>query len=89
MNVSDGKYTGPLTPEQVIEQFEFRIEIHEQYDELVQEDPNTWRGYGNHEFHLWAINGYEHAIKYIKDRNPVRCTLSVAFATILKTILRR
>ena len=89
-NVNDGKYVGPLTPEQVVKQFLFRIEIHETYDELVQEDLATWSGYGSHEFHQWAINGYEHGIKYIQENNPVvyRCSTGEAFATIFGFIIK-
>ncbi len=88
MDILDGKYTGELTPEQVIEQYEFRISIHITYDELVQEDPATWSFYGSHEFHQWAINGYEHGIEYIRERNPVRnvCSTAEAFSTIFRMI---
>jgi len=74
--ITDGKYAGPLTPDEVIEQFEFRISIHETYVGLVLDDPITWGGYGDYNFHMWAINGYQHAIKYIKENNPVvyRCS---------------
>jgi len=89
MNVLDGKYTGPLTPEQTITQFKFRIEIHETYDELVQEDPETWSAFGSHEWHQWAINGYKKGIYWIKECNPVRCSLSEAFSTIIRMIFRR
>lgn len=66
MNVCDGKYVGPLTKTQVVKQFEYRIQIHETYAGLVLDDPITWGGFGDYEFHMWAINGYEHAIKYLK-----------------------
>uniref|UniRef100_A0A6M3J2Z6 Uncharacterized protein n=1 Tax=viral metagenome TaxID=1070528 RepID=A0A6M3J2Z6_9ZZZZ len=89
-NVCDGKYNGDLTPEQVVEQFEFRISIHETYAGLVLDDPITWGGFGDYDFHCWATNGYEHAIKYIKENNPVvyKCSLGEAFTTILRMFWR-
>ncbi len=68
MNVCDGKYTGDLTKEQVIEQFLYRIEIHETYAGLVLDDPVTWGGFGDYEYHLWAINGYWWAIAYLRGK---------------------
>jgi len=69
MNVNDGKYAGPLTVEQVIVQFEYRISIHESYAGLVVDDPDRWIQFGSYEFHCWAINGYREAIRHLKGED--------------------
>ena len=68
MDVCDGKYVGPMTKAQVIEQLEYRIAIHETYAGLAQDNPKSYyaRVYGSYEFHMWAINGYKEAIRHIK-----------------------
>ena len=66
MNVCDGKYVGKLSKAQVVTQFNYRIMIHETYAGLVLDDPDRWIAFGSYEFHTWAINGYEWAIKYLK-----------------------
>lgn len=88
-DVTDGKYVGMLTPEEVIEQFEYRVQIHETYAGLVLDDPQRWAAFGDYGFHMWAINGYEWGIKYIQENNPVvyRCHLTEAIATISKAII--
>lgn len=65
MNVCDGKYAGPLTADQVITQFEYRIGIHESYAGLVLDDPARWIQFGSYEFHMWAINGYREGIRHM------------------------
>ena len=83
--VTDGKYVGELTPEQVVEQFEYRIQIHESYAGLVLDDPQTWSRFGSYEFHMWAINGYTWGIKYAKENNPVvyKCSFGQALLKLL------
>ncbi len=86
--VVDGKYTGELSAVEVIEQFEYRIGIHETYAGLVLDDPDRWSAFGTYEFHMWAINGYEWGIKYIHENNQVeyRCNVSEAFSTLFKAL---
>jgi len=90
MNVCDGKYVGSLTPEQVMEQFEYRIRIHESYAGLVVQQPSRFSPitYGDYEYHMWAINGYEEAIGHLKEKILPVCTLPEAFATIYRVILK-
>lgn len=92
-DVTDGKYVGDLTPEETIEQYEYRILIHESYAGLVVQNPSQYppRIYGSYEYNMWAINGYEWGIKYIRERNPIRyvCTNSEAISTIIRMIFRR
>ena len=87
IDVCDGKYVGPLTPDEVIEQYRYRILIHETYAGLVLDDP-AWLSFGSYEYHLWAINGYEEGIRHILECYIVKykCTLAEAFATIIKAI---
>jgi len=52
---------------QLIEHLDFRKSIHETYYGLIIEgkfDPRV--GYGDANFQLWAIEGYENAIYYLK-----------------------
>ncbi len=92
-NVLDGEYVGELTPSEVVEQFLYRIMIHETYAGLVLEDPPRYIGFGSYGFHMWAINGYEHAIQYIQENNPVeyivetKCDLNEALHTISRAIV--
>lgn len=92
-NVTDGNYVGELCPDQVIEQFEYRILIHEYWACAVVEDPiqNLPSVYGDYWYHLWAINGYKEGIRHIQDRPEkivYMCTLSEAISTIGKAIIR-
>jgi len=50
----------------LIQHIEFRIGIHETYWGLVEDDPYTWSGTGTAEFHIWAIEGYENVIYYLR-----------------------
>ena len=50
----------------LIKHLEFRIQIHETYWGLVEDDPAIWFGFGSVEFHQWAIEGYQNAIFYLK-----------------------
>lgn len=89
-DVTDGKYAGTLTPEENIEQFEYRAGIHQSYIDLMEREPNAgWEAFGSEEWHLWAINGYEWGIKYIQENNPVeyRCDLNEALHTISRAIV--
>lgn len=97
VNVNDGKYTGKLTPEQVIEQFEYRILIHESYAGLVVQNPSYYppRIYGDYDYQMWAINGYRWGIKYIQlyidgaipaAKPKSSCILSQAIITCLNTL---
>lgn len=87
-DVTDGAYVGTLTPEEVIEQFLYRISIHATYSELIDDDP-AWEVYGTKEFHDWAINGYYEGIRHIQESNPVvyKCTLGEAVSTILRALI--
>lgn len=87
--VTNGKYVGELTPEETVEQFLYRISIHETYAGLVLDNPQGYIAFGSYEFHLWAINGYEWGIKYIQENNPVvyKCTLGGAVSTILRALI--
>ena len=96
MNVTDGKYTGTLTPEQVIEQYKFRAGIHLSYiDRLNDGDRNYLLGLPDIPtaiaFHEWAINGYEWGIRYVGKNNPVvyKCTFGEAIGTIIRKFLLR
>ena len=89
-DILDGKYIGELTPEQVVEQYEYRAGIHLSYINLMNEQPNAgWEAYGSEEWHNWAVNGYQWGIKHIQDNTPIlvyQCSLGEAFATILRPI---
>ena len=52
----------------LIKHLQFRIEIHESYWGLVEDDPVTWSPavYGSVEYQLWAIEGYKNAIYYLE-----------------------
>jgi hypothetical protein len=49
----------------LIKHLEYRIQIHESYTGLVEDDPATWSAYGSAEYHQWAIEGYENSIFYL------------------------
>lgn len=70
-DVTDGKYAGELTPEEVIEQFEYRASIHLTYAKLLEEGHNEYLPYGTIEWHNWAINGYEWGIFYLRGGKEV------------------
>jgi len=96
MDVNDGKYVGELTPEQVIEQYEFRAGIHASYlDRLEEGDRNYLLGLPDIPtaiaFHEWAINGYEWGMKYVRENNPVvyKCSFGEAIGTIIRKLLLR
>uniref|UniRef100_A0A6M3KFY9 Uncharacterized protein n=1 Tax=viral metagenome TaxID=1070528 RepID=A0A6M3KFY9_9ZZZZ len=62
----DGKMPSYNIPA-LIEHLDYRKSIHETYYGLIVEgkfDPAA--GYGDANFHLWAIEGYENAIYYLK-----------------------
>ena len=62
----DGKMPSMTIPEE-IEHLDFRSSIHETYYGLITEDKFDPRaGYGDANFHLWAIEGYENAIYRLK-----------------------
>ena len=89
-DILDGKYVGELSPDEVIAQFQYRAGIHQSYIDLMAREPNAgWEIYGTEEFHLWAINGYEHAIKYIQGNNPVeyRCNVNEALNTLIRAFV--
>lgn len=66
-DVLDGKYTGEMTVEEVIEQYKYRAGIHLSYLELLEKEPNRgWEVYGSKEWHEWAVNGYEWGIYYLQ-----------------------
>ncbi len=67
INVNDQIYTGPMTISQTVEQFEFRILVHEYYAVLVVQD-TRYLNYGSNRFHLWAINGYKEAIRHMTTK---------------------
>lgn len=50
----------------LIQHLQFRIQIHETYLGLVEDDPATWSDFGTAEFHQWAIEGYENTIFYLR-----------------------
>ena len=58
------RYTIP----ELIRVLEFRILIHETYAGLVVQNPSQYppRIYGDYEFQMWAIKGYEDAIYYLE-----------------------
>ena len=90
IDVTDGKYVGPLTPDENIEQYEYRADIHWTYIELMAREPGAgWEAYGTKEWHLWAINGYERGIRNIRENNPIeyRCNLNEALNTISRYIV--
>ena len=64
----DGRYTGQMTPEETIEQFQYRAGIHLSYIKLLEEQPLAgWEVYGTTAWHEWAINGYEEGIRHLED----------------------
>ena len=55
------------TKKALIEHFEYRIGIHEIYlDRIVDGSFSPYAGYGDANFQLWAIEGYENAIYYLR-----------------------
>ena len=52
----------------LIEHLQFRITIHETYAGLVVQDPSQYppKNYGSYEYQIWAIEGYENAIHYLR-----------------------
>ena len=50
----------------LIKVLEFRIQIHETYWGLVEDDPVTWSTFGSVQYHQWAICGYQNCIKYLR-----------------------
>lgn len=89
-DVTDGKYAGTMTADEVIEQFEYRAGIHLSYIKLINEQPNAgWEVYGTEEWHLWAINGYEKGIRRIRENNPVeyRCNVNEALNTLIRAFV--
>ncbi len=64
-DVLDGLYTGEMTTEDIIEQFEYRGGIHLSYIDLNETDP-AYEAYGTTEYHFWAVNGYSEAIKHLE-----------------------
>jgi len=63
----DGKMPSMTIP-QLIEHLEFRKSIHETYYGLIVEGKfPASAGYGDANFQLWAIEGYECAIHYLKE----------------------
>ena len=70
-DVLDGKFTGEMTAEETISQFEFRAGIHLTYINLLEEQPDSgWEAYGSKAWHEWAINGYEEGIRHIREKIP-------------------
>lgn len=52
---------------ELIEHLDFRKSIHETYYGLVVSGNfSPYSGYGDANFHLWAIEGYENAIHYLE-----------------------
>lgn len=72
-DVCDGVYVGEMTAEETIQQFIYRILIHETVAGLVLEDPVHYpsRLLGDFTYHMWAINGYNEGIRHIRESNPV------------------
>jgi len=94
-DILDGKYVGELSPQEVISQFSYRIQIHESYVGLVIDDPDKWIAFGSYEWHMWAINGYSEAIRhleaYIKGSCPEppqssECVFSQTMASAANSI---
>ena len=89
-DVTDGKYAGVLTADEVMEQFEYRAGIHLSYINLLNTQPGAgWEAFGTEEYHLWAINGYEEGIRHIQENNPIeyKCDLNEALHTISRAIV--
>ena len=56
-----------MTIPELIEHLDYRSSIHETYyGQIVQGKFDPRAGYGDANFHLWAIEGYENAIHYLK-----------------------
>ena len=83
MNKNDGEYVGELTVKEVINQYRYRILIHETYAGLAVDDPYRYLQFGNYAFHMWAINGYKWGIYYLKGGKKV-----VRFGVVINPILR-
>ena len=57
-----------MTIPELIEHLEFRKSIHETYYGLIVEGNfSASAGYGDANFQLWAIEGYENAIYYLTE----------------------
>ena len=51
----------------LIEHLDFRKSIHESYyGQIIQEETLQGYAYGDANFHLWAMEGYDNAIYYLK-----------------------
>lgn len=64
----DGKMPS-MTIDELIDHLDFRSSIHEQYYTMIvngEFDPRA--GYGDANFHLWAIEGYANAILILKNK---------------------
>lgn len=64
----DGKMP-TLSINTLINQLKYRIAIHETWMGIVEENPAYIPTVGDSAFHLWAIEGYENAIHYLKYPN--------------------
>jgi len=53
-------------PVDLIEHIEFRIQIHATYLGLLESGETKYLGYGDEDFHKWAIEGYENCIYYLE-----------------------
>jgi len=85
MDVCDGKYTGYMTIEQVIEQYEYRAGIHLSYITLMEEQPDMgWEAYGSKKWHEWAINGYQNGINHLRRKNFLAQMLRWGFRMVYK-----
>ena len=52
----------------LIDHLDFRSSIHEAYYiKIVEGDFSPYTGYGDANFHLWAIEGYQNAIHYLEE----------------------
>ena len=59
-----------MTIDSLIEHLDFRSSIHETYYvEIVEGRFSPYTGYGDANFHLWAIEGYENAIHHLRLLN--------------------
>ena len=90
VDVNDGKYTGKMSPEQTIEQFEYRAGIHLTYINLIIDQPNAgWEVYGTEEWHWWAIGGYQEGIRHLEAyiQGNTFCTTGEAVSTLLRFVL--
>lgn len=92
IDVCDGKYVGPMTVEELVEQYKYRAGIHLSYIELNKTDP-AYEAYGTTQWHWWAINGYEEGIEKLLEIEPIyvevnRCTTGEAIATLVRLLLK-